>query len=59
MTPERDFTTLEVLSIAIKSEIEAIKLYNRMKDLTKNEDLKSKLDFLISQEKQHQQKQQQ
>jgi rubrerythrin len=55
MTPERDFTTLEVLSIAIKSEIEAIKLYNRMKDLTKNEDLKSKLDFLIGQEKQHQQ----
>jgi len=53
MAEERDRTTLEVLSIAIKSEVEAIKLYNRMKELAKNEDLKSKLQFLIEQEKKH------
>jgi rubrerythrin len=53
MTGERDHTTLEVLSIAIKSEIEAIKLYTRMKEKAKNPDLKVKLDFLASQEKNH------
>jgi rubrerythrin len=53
MARERDLTTLEVLGIAIKSEIEAIKLYHRMKDKAKNPDLKAKLDFLASQEKNH------
>ena len=53
MGNERDLTTLEVLSIAIKSEIEAIKLYRRMKEKTKNPDLKTKLDFLASQEMGH------
>jgi rubrerythrin len=53
MARERDLTTLEVLGIAIKSEIEAIKLYNRMKEQSKNPDLKTKLDFLIAQEKNH------
>jgi rubrerythrin len=53
MARERDLTTLEVLGIAIKSEIEAIKLYYRMKDKTKNPDLKAKLDFIASQEKNH------
>jgi len=53
MTPEPDLTTLEVLGIAIKSEIEAVKLYNRMKELTKNDDLITKLDFLIAQEHKH------
>ena len=53
MARERDLTTLEVLSIAIKSEIEAIKLYMRMKDKAKNPDLKTKMDFLIDQEKNH------
>jgi rubrerythrin len=54
MEREQDLTTLEVLSVAIKSEIEAIKLYMRMKELTKNPDLSGKLDFLIEQEKRHQ-----
>ena len=53
MTPEPDLTTLEVLGIAIKSEIEAVKLYNRMKELTKNNDLIMKLDFLVAQELKH------
>lgn len=53
MSQEPDFTTLEVLSIAIKSEIEAVKLYTRMKEITKNDDLSLKLDFLIAQEQKH------
>lgn len=53
MARERDLTTLEVLSIAIKSEIEAIKLYRRMNEKAKNPDLKAKLDFLASQETNH------
>ncbi len=53
MTRERDLTTLEVLGIAIKSEIEAIKLYHRIKEKAKNPDLRTKVDFLIDQEKNH------
>lgn len=53
MNMERNLTTLEVLGIAIKSEIEAVKLYNRMKEIAKNEDLSMKLDFLIAQEHKH------
>jgi rubrerythrin len=53
MTRERDLTTLEVLGIAIKSEVDAIKLYTRMKEKAKNPDLVTKIDFLIEQEKNH------
>jgi rubrerythrin len=53
MNRQPDLTTLEVLGIAIKSEIEAVKLYTRMKELAKNPDLESKLDFLIAQEHKH------
>ena len=53
MNMERNLTTLEVLGIAIKSEIEAVKLYNRMKEIAKNEDLSMKLDYLIAQEHKH------
>ncbi len=53
MARERDLTTLEVLGVAIKSEIEAIKLYRRMKDKAKNPDLRVKLDVLASQEVNH------
>ncbi len=48
-----DFTTLEVLGIAIKSEIDAVRLYTRMKEKVEGEDLKEKMNFLISQEKKH------
>lgn len=53
MNKERDLTTLEVLSIAVKSEIEAIKLYTKMKELTRNPDLATKISFLIEQERNH------
>ncbi|MFO7916316.1 MAG: ferritin family protein [Candidatus Krumholzibacteriales bacterium] len=52
---ERDYTTLEIFSIAIKSEIEAEKLYQHMKGMTENTILQEKFDFLISQEKKHEQ----
>ena len=55
MGKDRDLTTLEVLSIAIKSEIDAVKLYTRMKEKVDSDDLKEKMDFLISQEKKHEQ----
>ncbi len=55
MSNDQDFTTLEVLSIGIKSEIEAVKLYVRMKEIAKNSDLAEKFDFLIAQERRHQQ----
>jgi len=54
MDRQQDLTTLEVLSVAIKSEVEAVKLYMRMKELAKSSDLAGKLDFLISQEQRHQ-----
>ncbi len=53
MSRERDLTTLEVLAIAVKSEVEAIKLYHRMREKAKNPDLKAKVDFLIAQEQSH------
>ncbi len=53
MARDRDLTTLEVLAIAIRSEIEAVKLYTRMKEKTRNPDLKAKCDFLTAQEKNH------
>jgi rubrerythrin len=53
MSPGGDFTTLEVLGIAIKAEVEAISLYSRMKEKTKNPDLALKLEFLIGQERNH------
>lgn len=53
MSIDRNLTTLEILGIAIKSEIESVKLYERMKEKSMNPDLAGKLDFLISQEKRH------
>jgi len=55
MNKERDFTTLEIFSIAIKSEIEAARLYEHMKSLTGNSTLQDKFDFLVSQENKHEQ----
>jgi rubrerythrin len=53
MAENRDLTNLEILSIAIKSEIDAVKLYTRMKEKVQSEDLKEKMDFLIAQEEKH------
>ncbi len=53
MEDKRDLTTLEILSIAIKSEIDAVRLYTKMKEMVDSDDLKEKMDFLISQEEKH------
>lgn len=50
---QEGLTTLEVLGIAIKSEIDAVKLYTKMKEMVDSADLKEKMDFLISQEQKH------
>jgi rubrerythrin len=50
---EEGLTILEILSIAIRSEIDAVKLYTKMKEMVDSEDLKEKFDFLISQEEKH------
>ena len=53
MTISSGLTSLEVLGVAIKSEIEAAKLYERMGHKVKNVDLKEKLQFLKSEEEKH------
>ncbi|MBN2185382.1 MAG: ferritin family protein [Candidatus Krumholzibacteriota bacterium] len=53
MEKRRDLTILEVLGIGIKSEIDAVRLYTKMKDMVGTDDLREKMDFLISQEKKH------
>jgi rubrerythrin len=53
MDENRDLTSLEVLGVAIKSEIDAQRLYKRMKEKVGAEDLNEKLDFLIAQEEKH------
>jgi rubrerythrin len=44
---------MEVLGIAIKSEIEATEAYSKLNEKVKNEILRTKLKFLISEEKKH------
>ncbi|MCU0639790.1 MAG: ferritin family protein [Candidatus Krumholzibacteria bacterium] len=53
MEGKRGLTMLEILAIGIKSEIDAVRLYTRMKEMAESGDLKEKMDFLISQEKKH------
>lgn len=55
MGQDRNLTTLEILSIAIKSEIDAVKLYTKMRNMVESEDLKEKFGFLIAQEVKHEQ----
>ena len=43
----------EVFSVAIKSEIEATEAYSRLYGMVKNEILRTKLKFLVSEEKKH------
>jgi len=50
---QEGLTTLEILAIAIRSEIDAVKLYTKMKEMVDSDDLKEKFDFLISQEEKH------
>ena len=53
MSVNSDLTSLEVLGIAIRSEIEAAKLYERMEKKVVNVDLKEKLKFLKVEEEKH------
>lgn len=53
MSVSSELTSLEVLGVAIKSEIEAAKLYERMEKRVKNFDLKEKLQFLKGEEEKH------
>lgn len=53
MEPRNDLTTLEVLTIGVKAEMEAVNLYTRMKEKAAEEDLRDKMEFLIGQERRH------
>lgn len=53
MSANSDLTSLEVLGIAIRSEIEAAKLYGRMEKKVRNVVLKEKLQFLRDEEEKH------
>ncbi|MBC7262470.1 MAG: ferritin family protein [Chloroflexi bacterium] len=53
MAYNEGLTALEVLGIAIKSEIEAASLYARMTALVRNTSLASKLAFLRQEEEKH------
>lgn len=53
MSVSSELTSLEVLGVAIKSEIEAARLYERMEQKVKNVDLKEKLEFLKAEEEKH------
>lgn len=46
-------TPLEILGIAIKSEIEAARVYETLYQKVKNTDLKKKLEFLKGEEEKH------
>lgn len=53
MERKNDLTTLEILSIGVKAEMEAINLYTRMREKAPEEDLRDKMEFLIGQERRH------
>jgi|YNPNPStandDraft_1061719.scaffolds.fasta_scaffold03345_5 rubrerythrin len=48
-----DLTPLEVLGVAIRSEIEAAGLYRHMLTQVVNRDLRGRLEFLIGEEEKH------
>jgi rubrerythrin len=48
-----DLTPLEILGVAIKSEIEAVRLYQSMATRVVNRDLKARLSFLAGEEEKH------
>lgn len=55
MSLNSELSPSEVLSVAIKSEIEAVEVYSRLYKKVKNEILRMKLKFLVSEEKKHRQ----
>ncbi len=52
MTDPR-LTSLEVLAVAIKSEIHAAQLYERLSNMVRNRGLRERLGFLQGEEEQH------
>ncbi len=48
-----DLTPLEILGVAVKSEIEAAQLYRHMASQVVNRDLRGRLDFLVHEEEKH------
>jgi len=54
MTPNRAWTALEVLGVAIRSEVEAASLYAKLASLVDNPSLVNKLTFLQQEEQKHQ-----
>jgi rubrerythrin len=53
MAANEGLTALEVLGVAIKSEIEAAALYARLSEQVRNATLATKLDFLRREEEKH------
>jgi len=53
MAIANDLTPLEILGVAIKSEIEAANLYRHMAAQVANLDLKERLSFLVQEEEKH------
>jgi rubrerythrin len=53
MISDGGLTALEVIGVAIKSEIEAAELYARMRGQVRNASLAAKLDFLRREEEKH------
>ena len=53
MKPAKDLTSLEVLEIAIKAEIDAAAMYRKMVGLVTNKDLRNRLLYLENEEKAH------
>lgn len=53
MILDKRLTPLEILGIAIKSEIDAAKVYQNLYDKVRNIDLKKKLEFLKGEEEKH------
>jgi len=53
MKNQKPLTTIEILGIAIQSEIESARYYQSIKHLVRNPALKDKLSFLASEEQKH------
>ncbi|MBN1483638.1 MAG: ferritin family protein [Chloroflexia bacterium] len=53
MAMAEDLTPLEILGVAIKSEIAAARLYEYMAEQVANLDLKERLQFLVKEEQKH------
>lgn len=53
MNTTADLTPLEILGVAIRSEVEAARLYRHMQAQVINRDLRGRLEFLVQEEEKH------